>query len=95
MRDVLFQNYQHLQYSHLREYAESIELDLKGYDADMNDHIYLQGVQEHLASGRKSSVKTTPAFFVNNKLVNTDDGLDNLFAAVKSEIAQSHKMQKR
>jgi protein-disulfide isomerase len=88
MHDLLFQNYQRLENAHLREYAESIGLDLTRYDAEMAEHIYLLRVQEHLASGRSNGVKATPAFFVNEKRVNTDDGLANLFAAVKSEIAK-------
>lgn len=88
MHDLLFQNYQRLENVHLREYAESIGLNLARYDAEMGDHIYLQRVQEHLASWLDSGVKATPVFFVNEKRVNTDDGFANLFAAIKSEIAK-------
>lgn len=89
MHDKLFANYENLENAHLREYAESVGLDLVRYDAEMGGHIYLQRVQEHLASGRDSGVKVTPAFFVNDKRVDTDDGLVSLLAAVKSEVAKT------
>lgn len=90
MHDLLFQNYRRLGNAQLREHAQSIGLNMSRYDAEMGDHIYLQRVQEHLASGRNSGVKATPAFFVNEKRVDTDNGLANLFAAVKSEVAKIH-----
>lgn len=86
MHDLLFENYQRLENSHLREYAESIGLTLTHYDVDMRKHTYLKNVQEHISSERESGVKSTPAFFVNDKRVDTDDGLVSLYASVKNEI---------
>ncbi len=88
MHDLLFQNYRHLGNAHLRDYAESIGLNLIRYDTELRDHIYLQRVQEHLASGRENGVKATPAFFVNGKRVDTNNGLANLFTVVEGEITK-------
>jgi protein-disulfide isomerase len=89
MHDLLFENYQRLENFHLREYAESIGLTLTRYDVDMRNHAYLKNVHEHISSGRESGVKATPAFFLNDKRVNTDDGLASLYASVKSEIVNN------
>jgi len=86
MHDLLFENHENLDNTHLRKYAESIELNLPRYDVEMGGHIYLQRVNEHLTSGLDSGVQATPTFFVNNKRVDTNDGISNLFAAVGNEI---------
>lgn len=86
--DVLFQNYHRLGAAHLREYAESIGMNMVRYDVEMSEHIYLPRVQEHVNAGRSSGIKSTPAFFVNDTRVNTESGLGQLFSAVKDEVTK-------
>ncbi len=86
MHDLLFENQLHLKAKSLRQYAEKAELDLPRYDFEMNDHIYLQRVQEHLASGQRSHVQSTPAFFVNGVLQDVSFGLDHLQRAIESAL---------
>jgi protein-disulfide isomerase len=82
MHDLLFEHQQHLKPADLRRYAEQLELDLRRYDAEMADHVYLQRVQEHLASGRASHVRGTPTFFVGGTLVDTSFGFEALQHAI-------------
>ena len=48
MHDLLFQNQAHLKERDLYRYAGEIGLDLARYTAEMDDHIYLQRVREHV-----------------------------------------------
>jgi protein-disulfide isomerase len=82
MYEKLFDNQQHLKAKALRRYAEDIGLDMERYDAEMADHLYLQRVQEHLASGRASGVRTTPAFFVDGSVVDVSFGMERLSEAL-------------
>ena len=86
MHDQLFENYQHLKPKALRRYAEAIGLDLERYDAEMSDHLYLQRVQEHLASGRANGVHSTPGFFVDGAVVDVSFGMERLFDAVEARV---------
>jgi len=86
MYDKLFENQQHLKEKALRRYAEDIGLDMARYDAEMADHLYLQRVQEHLASGRASGVRSTPAFFVDGTLVDVSFGMERLSDALETHI---------
>jgi protein-disulfide isomerase len=88
MHDRLFENQQHLKPKALRRYAEDIGVNLERYDSEMDDHLYLQRVQEHLASGRASGVRGTPAFFVDGAIVDVSFGLDRLLQAVESRFAK-------
>jgi len=86
MYDKLFENQQHLKPKALRGYAEDIGLDMPRYDSEMEDHLYLQRVQEHLASGRSSGVRSTPAFFVDGTLVDVSFGMERLSAALDARV---------
>lgn len=88
MHDLLFENQQHLRAKAVRRLAEKLELDLARYNSDMADHVYLQRVQEHLASGHASGVRQSPAFFVDGRLTDVSFGMERLFDTVKARIAQ-------
>jgi len=82
----LFDNQLHLKAQNLRQYAEQAEIDLRRFDAEMTDHIYLQRVQEHIEGGVRSGVRATPTFFVNGALCDVSFGLDRLRAAVDRAV---------
>ena len=48
----------------------------------MDDHIYLQKVREHIASGRLSHIRATPAFFLNGVVQDISFGMKALHDAV-------------
>src|SRR6058998_1147398 len=52
MHDLLFDNQAHLKLHQLRSYAERLQLDMARYTAEMDDHVYLQRIREHMQSGR-------------------------------------------
>jgi protein-disulfide isomerase len=89
MHDRLFENQKHLKPNALRQYAEAIGLDLERFDSELKDHLYLQRVQEHLASGRECGVHSTPCFFVNGTLVDVSFGMERLSAAVEQRLGKA------
>ncbi|HSC07206.1 MAG TPA: DsbA family protein [Steroidobacteraceae bacterium] len=81
MHDLLFENQDHLKLKQLHGYAERLGLDMARFTAEMDDHVYLQRVREHIESGDSSGVRATPGFFVNDAIQDVSYGLRNLFDA--------------
>ena len=88
MHDLLFDNQSHLKPHQLRGYAERLQLDMGRYDLEMDDHVYLQRVREHMQSGRDSGVRATPTFFLNGRIQDVSFGLSALFEAVEAALAK-------
>lgn len=88
MHDLLFDNQAHLKPHQLRGYAERLQLDVARYDLEMDDHVYLQRVREHMRSGRDSGVRSTPTFFLNGRIQDVSFGLSVLFDAVGAALAK-------
>ena len=86
MHDLLLDNQQHLKLNHLRNYAERLQLDMPRFIADIDDHIYLQRVREHVQSGRDGGVRGTPTFFVNGRIQDVSFGMHALFEAVETAL---------
>jgi protein-disulfide isomerase len=86
MHDLLFDSQPHLKLPQLRSYSERLQLDMSRYDLEMDDHVYLQRVREHMQSGRESGVRATPTFFVDGKLKDVSFGMRSLFDAVEAAL---------
>jgi protein-disulfide isomerase len=86
MHALLFDNQLHLKPNSLRQYAAKLELDLPRFDFEMEDHVYLQRVQEHIAGGRDSGIRGTPAFFVNGQLHDASFGFEQLQTAIDAAL---------
>ena len=88
MHDLLFENQQHLQRNHLVACAEKLQLDMARFKSELDGHVYLQRVREHVASGNDSGVRSTPAFFINGDIQDVSFGMNQLVAAVKARVGQ-------
>ena len=86
MHDLIFDNQPHLKLPQLRNYADQLQIDMARYDLEMDDHVYLQRVREHMQSGRDSGVHATPTFFVDGKLKDVSFGMSSLFDAVEAAL---------
>jgi protein-disulfide isomerase len=86
MHALLFDNQMHLKPNSLRQYAAKLELDLARFDFELEQHVHLQRVQEHVAGGRDSGVRGTPAFFVNGALNDVSFGFEHLEAAIDAAL---------
>jgi protein-disulfide isomerase len=88
MYDVLFANQAHLKSGDLHRYASGLGIDMARYVAEMDDHIYLQRVREHIAGGRLSHIRSTPAFFINGVFQDVSYGMKALHDAVAAAVTQ-------
>jgi protein-disulfide isomerase len=88
MHDLLLANQSHLKLHQLRGYAERLELDMRRYDAEMDEQYYLQRVREQIDGGERSGVRATPAFFVNGAIQDVSFGLQALRDKVAEILGQ-------
>jgi protein-disulfide isomerase len=56
------------------------------YVAEMDDHIYLQKVREHIDGARRSHIRATPAFFINGAVQDISFGMKALHDAVAAAV---------
>jgi protein-disulfide isomerase len=89
MHDLLFQNQAHLKEKDLHRYASQAGLDLLRYKAEMDDHIYLQKVREHIEGGRRSHIRATPTFFIDGVVQDISFGMQGLHDAVAAAVHRS------
>jgi protein-disulfide isomerase len=87
MYELLFRNQSHLKVKDLQRYADELGLDMTRYVAEMDDHIYLQKVREHMDGGRRSHIRATPAFFLNGAVQDISFGMKSLHDAVAAAVA--------
>ena len=88
LHDVLFANQAHLKEKDLHRHAADIGLDMARYTAEMDDHIYLQKVREHIEGGRRSHIRATPAFFLNGVVQDISFGMKALHDAVTAAVGR-------
>jgi protein-disulfide isomerase len=88
MHDLLFANQDHLKAKQLQGYAERLELDVARYAAEMDEHVYLQRIREHIESGRLSHVRSTPGLYLNGIIQDASFGLRALFEATEAALGR-------
>jgi protein-disulfide isomerase len=86
MHDRLFEHQRQLSGSDLQQHARALGLDMSRFDAELADHVYLQRVREHIASGVASHVRATPGFFVDGAVVDTSFNLQALGDAIARHL---------
>jgi protein-disulfide isomerase len=91
MHDLLFERQNHLKLAQLREYAQSLDLDMTRFTAELDDEVYLQRVREHQQSGQASGVRATPGFFLNGRIQDVSYGLAVLSEAVEAELGSGRE----
>ena len=88
MHGLLYTLSPHLKEKHLLDYAGQLELDLPRFHNALNDHVYLQRVQEHVQGGQRLGIRSTPAFYVNGMLIDVSIGLQPLEQAIDKALRQ-------
>jgi protein-disulfide isomerase len=86
MHDLLLSNPQHLARRHLESYAETLNLDLARFRAELDDEIYRQRIREHQEGGTRSHLRATPGFFVNGVIQDVSGGMGALVDAVNAAL---------
>jgi protein-disulfide isomerase len=87
MHDLLFAEPRYLSLPDLHRRAAELALDLPRFDAELSDHVHLQRVQEHMASGRASHVRATPGLFFEGVVVDVSFGFERLAEAIATRLA--------
>jgi protein-disulfide isomerase len=82
MHDALFRHAARLGPKDLHRYAAEIGLDLVRYTVEMDDHIYLQKVREHIEGARRSHLVAAPAFFLGGVYQDASAGMRRLIDTV-------------
>ncbi len=88
MHRLLFAHQTHLKLASLTHYAEQLELDMRRFNAEMADRIYLQRVQEHRHSGEQIGLFASPSFFLNGAMIDVSFGLAHLEDAVCTALGK-------
>jgi protein-disulfide isomerase len=88
MYAALFAHQPHFEPRQLQRYAEELGIDMARYEAELDDHIYLQRVREHEQGGRASGVRASPGFFVNGRVQDVSFGMQHLHDAVAALLAR-------
>ena len=86
MHDLMFADQAHLKSKDLAAHAARLGCDLARFTAEMDDHVYLQRVREHVRGALDSGVRGTPTFFVDGRLHDVSFGLRTLFDAVEARL---------
>jgi len=86
MHDLMFANQPNLALADLMRYGQQLDLDMTLYTQEMADHVYLQRVREHMDKARESSVRRTPAFFVDGVVVSLSFGTQALIDATEAAL---------
>lgn len=68
MHDLLFENQKKLDDPYLLQYAEELGLDMKRFEADLEDESFFQKVNHDYQTGIQKGVQGTPTFFINGEL---------------------------
>ncbi|AXY76856.1 DsbA family protein [Paraflavitalea soli] len=67
MHDIIFEHQRSLDDASIIRYAESIGLDMKRFEHDIQQKIHIDKVHNDFESGMRSGVNRTPSFFINGK----------------------------
>ena len=77
MHDVLFANAPALAWEQVKGYATKLGLDMKRFEADVNDEKSKAAVDADYEQGRKAGVDGTPTFYVNGRRAETIEQLQD------------------
>jgi protein-disulfide isomerase len=70
----------------LLRYAAALDLDADRIREELDERVYRDRVLADVASGQKSGVPGTPAFFVNGRFMDQGWDLRRLSAAIEAEL---------
>ena len=89
MHDALYRHAARLGPKDLQRYAVEIGLDPVRYTAEMDDHIYLQKVREHIDGARRGHLAVAPAFFLGGIHQETSAGFGRLIDTIDAAVARA------
>jgi protein-disulfide isomerase len=94
MYDYLFKHGQWVTNDNLRQSAAKLGLGLDRFDRDFLDRRYSSHIDEDIQSAKRSGVKNTPTFFINEDRYDGPWDLDSLLSALDEESVFSWRQNK-
>jgi NhaA family Na+:H+ antiporter len=91
MHDHLFAHQQLLDRTHLIRYAAELRLDVDRFVRDLEHGAGDTVIEDHIASGTASGVRSTPAFFVNGERQTSWD-LDDLVETISLGLDEDNDL---
>lgn len=82
MHDYLFEHQNELDLKHIKQFAETLHLDMKKFNRDITEHRYSTRVREDFVNGFKGGVTGTPTFFINGMRYDESWDLNSLLEAI-------------
>lgn len=86
MHDLLYINQDKLGWDGIAAMADTVGLDLKKFEADVQGGQLQERIDDDLESGLRSGVNGTPSFFVNGEKYNGDWAYEEFLAYLESLI---------
>jgi len=86
MHDLIFENQNNLSEENILALAQSLKLDVKKFENDLQDQKLLDKVNADFESGIRSGVNGTPTFFINGAKYTGSWEYADLLAYLKSLI---------
>ncbi len=88
LHDLVFENQQALSPAKIKGFAEQVGLNMKKFEADMNDPAVIAQVERDRAEGEKAGIQGTPTVYLNGYLYMGDKSLEALSAEVDRLLAE-------
>jgi protein-disulfide isomerase len=89
--DLLFANYNKLTEEKLREFARGLGLDMKRFEAGLQDRENWIVLNKDVQDGVAAEVRGTPTIFINGRLLK-DRSLENFHQVIDEALEKSSKM---
>jgi protein-disulfide isomerase len=89
MSELLFDNQPRLDLDLLYSLGDRLDLDKARFRHEMSAHLHVQKIRSQIEGGRRSGVRGTPGFFVNDTIQDVSFGMRSLFDAVEARLAHS------
>jgi protein-disulfide isomerase len=89
MHDLLFAHQPHFQLQQLQELARDLRLDMRLFSEELEEHVHVAHIREHVKSGRRVGVRATPTFYVNGQICDVSFGIELLERTVTEVLARA------
>lgn len=86
MHDRLFEIQPHLASDQLLKVAQALDLNVRQFRQELQDHVHLRRIRQDEADGRRLGVRATPTFYVNGTLCDVSFGISSLVLAVEKVL---------
>jgi protein-disulfide isomerase len=91
MHDALYENQDDLEPGAVLAYAAGLDLDVRRFASELEDHRHLPKIRRDFMDGVRSGVNGTPTFFINGALYRGPSTADALHAAIDGREGEAYE----